>query len=131
MIPDVPPPPPRVRRKGGRPRLDPGSVRLVTIGVRVSLPELAELQAKAAFMGVTPAQWLRQAALVRRLPPAPVPAVNREQYVELARLSANLNQLAWHANRGEAVIVDVDLLRRLGTEVRQLRLALIGAGGAR
>ena len=75
-------------------------------------------------MGVTPAQWLRQAALVRRLPPAPVPAVNREQYVELARLSANLNQLAWHANRGEGVIVDMNLLRRLGTEVRQLRLAL-------
>ena len=131
MTPDVPPPPPQARRKGGRPPLDPASVRAATIGVRVSPHEMAALQTKAAFMGVTPAQWLRQAALVRRLPPAPVPAVNREHYAELARLSANLNQLAWHANRGDAVIVDVDLLRRVGTEVRQLRLALIGAGGAR
>ncbi len=123
------PPPSPPRRKGGRPRLDPARVRAVTIGVRVSPQELAALQTKAARMGITPAQWLRHAALDRRLPPAPVPAVNREQYAELARLSANLNQLAWHANRGDAVNVDGDLLRRLGAEVRQLRLALIGAGG--
>ena len=124
------PPPAPPRGKGGRPRLDPGSVRGITIGVRVSPHELAVLQSKAAFMGLTPAQWLRAAAIARRLPPAPVPAINREQYGELARLSANLNQLAWHANRGEAVSVDVDLLRRLGTEVRHLRLALIGSGGS-
>jgi hypothetical protein len=36
------------------------------------------------------------AALSRRLPPPPVDAINRAQYVELARLAANLNQLtAW------------------------------------
>ena len=124
-------PPHQARRKGGRPRLDPASVRAVTIGVRVSPPELAALQAKAVHMGMAPAQWLRHAALDRRLPPAPVPAVNREQYAELARLSANLNQLARHANHGEVVSVDVDLLRCLSTEVRQLRLALISAGGAK
>lgn len=124
------PPPHQARRKGGRPRLDPASVRAVTIGVRVSPPELAALQAKAVHMGMTTAQWLRHAALDRRLPPAPVPAINREEYAELARLSANLNQLAWHANRGEPVSVDVHLLDRLSTEVRRLRLALIGAGSA-
>ncbi len=125
------PSPPQARRKGGRPRLDPTSVRAATIGVRVSLLELLALQDKAAQMGMTPAQWLRKAALDRRLPPAPVPAINREQYAELARLSANVNQLARHANHGEIVRVDADLLLRLGTEVRQLRLALIGAGGTR
>ena len=122
------PPPLQARRKGGRPRLDPANVRTVTIGVRVSPPELAELHDKAARMGMTPAQWLRKAALDRRLPPAPVPAVNREHYAERARLAANINQLPWHANVGEVVSVDVDLLRRLSAEVRRLRLALIGVG---
>jgi len=117
-------PPLSRRRKGG-----PAAVRAITIGVRVSPSEYAALKDKAAHMGVTPAQWLRQAALSRRLPSPPVPAINRAAYAELARLSANLNQLAWHANRGESVHVDADLLRRLGLEVRQLRLALIGAGG--
>ena len=122
-------PPLSRRRKGGRPKGDPAAVRAITIGVRVSPSEYAALKDKAAHMGVTPAQWLRQAALSRRLPSPPVPAINRAAYAELARLSANLNQLAWHANRGESVQVDADLLRRLAFEVRQLRLALIGAGG--
>ncbi len=128
MMPETPPTPPR-RRKGGRPKGDPAAVRASTIGVRVSPSEYAALRDKSAQMGVTPAQWLRQAALSRRLPSPPVPAINRSVYADLARLSANLNQLAWHANRGESVHVDADLLRQLAFEVRQLRLALIGAGG--
>ena len=128
MMPETLPPPPR-RRRGGRPKGDPATVRVTTIGVRVSPSEYAALKDKAAQMNVTPAQWLRQAALSRRLPAPPVPAINRAAYAELARLSANLNQLARHANRGEGVHVNADLLRRMGVEVRQLRLALIGAGG--
>jgi hypothetical protein len=66
MMPETPPPPPR-RRKGGRPKGDPSAVRASTIGVRVSPSEYAALKDKAVQMGVTPAQWLRQAALSRRL----------------------------------------------------------------
>jgi hypothetical protein len=123
------PPPLSRRRKGGRPKGDPAAVRAMTIGVRVSPSEYTDLKDKATQMGLTPAQWLRQAALSRRLPSPPVPAINRSVYADLARLSANLNQLARHANRGESVQVDADLLRRLAFEARQLRLALIGAGG--
>jgi hypothetical protein len=121
-------PPLSRRRKGGRPKGDPAALRAMTIGVRVSPSEYAVLKDKAAHMGVTPAQWLRQAALSRRLPSPPVPAINRAAYAELARLSANLNQLARHANRGESVQVGADLLHQLGLEVRRLRLSLIGAG---
>ena len=80
-------------------------------------------------MGMTPAQWLREAALSRRLPSPPVPPINREQYAELARLSGNLNQLAHAANIGQNVAVNDALLQRLAGEVSRLRLALIGAGG--
>jgi hypothetical protein len=104
-------------------------VRTSTIGVRVSAEEYAALRAKAEQMGMTAAQWLREAAMQRPLPPPPVPAINRQQYAELARLSANLNQLAHAANSGRNVVVPDALLRRLADEVSRLRLALIGAGG--
>ena len=120
---------PPKRGRGGRPKNAPGTVRATTIGVRVSPAELAALQAKAQQMSMTPAHWLREAALSRRLPCPPVPPINREQYAELARLSANLNQLAKMANSGQPVIVADPLLQRLASEVGRLRLALLGAGG--
>ena len=58
--------PPR-KGRGGRPKGDPSAVRASTIGVRVSAEEYAALRAKADQMGMTPAQWLREAALSRRL----------------------------------------------------------------
>ena len=125
--PDAPAPPKRGR--GGRPKNEPGTVRDVTIGVRVAPAELAALTAKAEQMSMTPAQWLREAALSRRLPSLPVPAINREQYAELARLSANLNQLAKLANSGQPVTVADAPLQRLAGEVGRLRLGLLGAGG--
>jgi hypothetical protein len=85
------------------------------------------LRLKAEQMGMTPAQWLREAALTRRLPSPPVPAINREEYAELARLAGNLNQLTRLANSGEPITVTDSLLGELGDEVRRLRLGLIGA----
>jgi hypothetical protein len=100
-----------------------------TIGVRVSSAEYAALKARAEHMHMLPAQLLREAALSRRLPTPPVPAINREQYVELARLSANLNQLTKLAHGGQSVTVTDALLHQLSGEVGRLRLALLGAGG--
>jgi len=117
------------RSFGGRPKGDPEAVRRATIGVRVSTSEYAALKTKAAQMHMTPAQWLREAALARRLPSPPVAAINREQYAELARLAANLNQLAHLANEGKPVTVADGLLERVAAETRRLRLALLGIGG--
>ena len=114
------------RRRGGRPRHAPGSVRIDTIGVRVTSAEHAALRTKAETLGTTPADWLRQAGLSRRLPSPPVPAINREHYAELARLSGNLNQLTRLANSGQPVSVADGLLQRLIGEVSQLRRALLG-----
>jgi hypothetical protein len=102
---------------------------LATIGVHVSAGEYASLRLKAAQMQMTPAQWLREAALSRRLPSPPVATLNREEYAELARLAANLNQLAHLANEGGRVTVAEALLTRVATETRRLRLALLGIGG--
>lgn len=116
------------KRRGGRPKNEPGTVRDVTIGVRVSPSEYVALKAKADAMSVTPAQWLRQSALSRRLPSPSVPAINREEYANLARLAANLNQLAKAGNEGRNVVVNDGLMERLTAEVNRLRLGLLGMG---
>ncbi len=115
------------KRRGGRPRGSPEALRTATIGVRVSAAEYQALRTKAEAMGLTPAQWLREAALSRRLPAPPVVAINREHYAELGRLAANLNQLARLANEGQRVTVAAGLLGKLGAELSRLRLQLIGA----
>jgi hypothetical protein len=76
-------------------------LRSFVIGVRVSASERATVCERANTMHMKPAEWLRTAALSRRLPRPPVAAINRAQYVELARLSANLNQLTRLANEGQ------------------------------
>lgn len=114
--------------KGGRPKSDPSFIRSKTIGVRVSFQEYTQLSERAARMGYSPSKWLREAALSRRLPPPPVPTINCEQYVKLARLAANLNQLAHAANEGKQVIVSSALLNQIADEVKKLRLGLLGAG---
>jgi hypothetical protein len=113
------------RSAGGRPRGDPASLRSTTIGVRVSAGEYATLRAKAAQLHMTPAQWLREAALARCLPSPPVAAINRDQYAELARLAANLNQLTRLANEGGRVTVTDDLLASITSETKRLRLGLV------
>jgi hypothetical protein len=120
---------PPTKSKGGRPKGNPDSVKNITIGVRVSSSEFETLEGKAKSMGMYPAQWLREAALTRRLPSPPVPAINIEQYAELARLAANLNQLAKHANAGRMVSVNDELLRSTTAEVQRLRQALLGNSG--
>ncbi|MGZ5199717.1 MAG: plasmid mobilization protein [Telluria sp.] len=117
------------RSAGGRPKGDPAARRSATIGVRVSASEYAALREKAAQLNMTPAQWLREAALSRRLPSPPVAEVNRQQYVELARLAANLNQLARLANEGQRVVVADGLLECLTHETKRLRRALLGVTG--
>ncbi len=118
------------KANGGRPKGDPAAVRTTTIGVRVSPSEYSALREKAAQMHMTPAQWLREAALSRRLPSPPVAAINREHYAALARLSANLNQLTRLAHEGRPVTVADALLTRLARETKRLRLALLGLGDA-
>jgi hypothetical protein len=98
--------------------------------VRVNPSESALLDSKAADMGITAGDFLRQAGLTRRLPSPPVPAVNRQEYADLAKLASNLNQLAHQANSGAPVAVSDALLHQVAGEVRRLRQALLGLGSS-
>lgn len=115
----------RSKGKPGRPKGAPEDIRRKTIGVRVNEAEWQNLESKAKEMGMSPAQWLRVAALSRRLPAPPVPAANRESYAELARLAGNINQLARAAHERRAM-VDTALLREVLRQVQSLQTALLG-----
>ena len=92
----------------------------------MSPAELEELAGLAGAAGVDVATWLRLAGLRRRAPRAPVPAINRQLYADLARVGGLLNQLTAEAHRGRVVALGVNL-RELHALLQQVRLELIGA----
>ncbi len=117
----------KAKGRNGRPRSLPEDVRQKTIGVRLNSKEWNEIQRKADSQGVPPTVWMRLAALSRMCPRPPVPAVNRQAYADLARLAANLNQLARAAHEGR-ILIAADMLAAVREQVRLLRLDLLGAG---
>jgi len=118
------------RRRPGRPAKAAEERRDAVIGVRVNTGERALLADRAAAAGWDVGAYLREAGLRRRVVGA-VPAVNVEAWRELARTTANLNQLTAHLNAGR--LHDPTGTGRLGETlaalaeaVRVLRLALLG-----
>ena len=112
-----------------RPKIDADKLRTATIGVRVSPAEYARLREKAAAMGMTPAQWLRAAALDRQLPPAPAPAVNLDTYRELARIGINLNQVVARINASQAAPeIPPAIAAELLHLVKEIQLQVLGVG---
>lgn len=89
--------------------------------------ERSQLEAKAKLAGLGLSSFIRETALGR--PINVLPTINAERWGELARTTANLNQLVHHLNEGTAYGVDVALLLRLMHEVQALRTELIGAAG--
>ena len=112
-----------------RPKLSNENKRSATLHVRFSNLEYQALRSKSESVGLLPSQYLRHAALSKRMPPPPPTLVNIEKYRELARLSANLNQLAHHANAGGQVHVNDRLLEETIRHVNSLRLTLLGEQG--
>jgi hypothetical protein len=105
----------------------------VTVSTRVSINDSLAIVERAKAAGITKSEFVRQAALTGSvLPPATVPSINREQWLALAKVGANLNQLAAHLNSGgisgDGVAEVLDVTRRLLAEVRA---ALLGAEGGR
>lgn len=105
--------------------------REVTISTRVTINDSVEIVRMAKEAGVSKSEFVRQAALTGKVvPPSVVPEINQEHWLALARMGANLNQLAVHLNSGG--IVD-DSVRELLDEIRQLlaevRATLIDAEG--
>jgi len=117
------------RRRGGRPRVSDIERRTGSITVAINQIESDQLFMKCEEAGMDAPSYLRAAALGNHI--LAVPAINREKYVELARLAGNLNQLMRHIQAGTGGIVHGDqllpALDKLRAEVQALRQSLLGA----
>jgi hypothetical protein len=85
-----------------------------------------EIKARAACLPTS--TFLRRVALKKKIEQPPT-EISRKQYAELARVGSNLNQIAAAINAGKAHGIDVDVIEELATQVRLLRLSLLGANG--
>ncbi len=118
------------RRRPGRPAKAVGDRRDDWITVRVNGAERAVLEARAAAAGLDVGVYVRAMGLRRRVVGV-VPEVNRGAWGELARTTANVNQIAAHLNGGgrfdergtPRVAQALDAVRG---ELELLRRALIG-----
>lgn len=110
------------RRRRGRKPVPADQQRRHPVTCRLTDAELVRVD--AARGAVTRGAFLRRAALAA--PPRVVPEVNRAAWVELARLSANLNQLARHLNEGRLGALPEWQPDELRAAVDRLRADLIG-----
>ena len=100
------------------------------MALRLTPTERARVEMKAAEAGLPPATFIRQVALGAVVsPPAQIPEVNREAYLELAKMGGNLNQIAHHLNAGIATGVDEAFVRRLADVVKSLAIRVIELEG--
>lgn len=95
--------------------------RVVKVASFWTLDEVSALDRRRGRM--SRAAYLRAAALHR--PPPTVPEVNREQWAELARTAANLNQIAHRLNAGDALP-----LAEVRAALEAFRRSLIGVAVA-
>ncbi len=115
----------------GRPRKDPARARVVKNGAHFTPAEDGRLRDRARSLGITVAELLREAALGRPLPRRHQPdPIASDQWVELGRLAANLNQLQRAINRGQTEGVPVALVEELRRLLHDVRQSLIGKAGA-
>ena len=114
----------KIKNKGGRPKAE--TPRTEPVGFRCTIDEMAKLEQLATAYGVTVGEFCRTKAIGARMPKPPVPAVNIQKYQELARLSANLNQISRAVNEKKVVNIDRDFMQKIYDEVTELRRDLLG-----
>ena len=118
--------------RSGRPRKDPARARVLKNGAHFTPAEDRRLRERARLLGITVAELLREAALGRPIPHRlQLEPIASDQWVELARLAANLNQLQRAINRGQIEGIPVTLVEELRLLLHDVRQSLVGrAGGA-
>lgn len=115
------------RAPGGH-RLPPEARRSVTVGVRLTPAEIAELQALAGLHRIGLATFLRSVACRYRLPRA-IARANLQAWARLGPVAADLNQYVKAIRRGDAGEAPLALLLEIRQLLDALREELRGGGG--
>ena len=116
----------RRKGKGGRQALPDEQRRSNRREVWLSPLELADLQARAAALGITPGEYMRRSITQSPMPKPPVPQANLLAWRELARLSVNANQYQYAINSGAVDAWDKALIPELLDAIREVRFSLMG-----
>lgn len=111
----------------GRPRLPDGARREAgALHIRLNQQERKLVEDKAAQAGVTPHEWARHAALNRNPPERRIiPELNREAWLEMAKLMATLNGAIWSFQPGGEESLG-DAIEGVRRELATVRKLLIG-----
>ncbi len=106
------------------------NTRSRVLPVRFTPTEHHEIQAKSLASSLSLSEYVRRAALQRKLPPSTAPEINRAVYEELCRIGNNLNQLVKAVHSGKAASVGLGLFEQLQGSLRTLGLQILGGQGA-
>ena len=98
------------------------------VAARVTPAEHAAWQAKAAAVGASPSDLLRQALARTRTWTAPMVAVQRERTQQVARIGNNLNQVARWANTNASAFEAVEVIVHL-VDIARTLAAVARVGG--
>lgn len=115
------------RRTGRRKKtelLGPDEVRKLPVTSRLSKIEMTDLDARRRLVKMSRGEYMR--ACTFGTLPRTVPEINRQAWVQMARVSANLNQYQAAINSGQAAGYPPVLIGALIDAVEQLRRDLIG-----
>ena len=102
--------------------------RTAVVPIRFTVAERDHLRSNANEARLSLSEWVRRAALQRRMPPTTVPTINLDTYQELCRVGNNLNQMmrAIHSE-GRAIPEVTVLLESLLLIVKTVGFQTIGA----
>ena len=101
--------------------------RTAVVPVRLSPEERAHLYALAKLFGLSLSEFIRRAALKRRVGTPAVAEVNRDTYSELCRIGNNLNQMVKVIHAGKSFVADPKLLAELKASVKEVGMQVLGA----
>ena len=111
-------------------KIKPDQKRTERVYSQLTQEEMAIFEQLCREAGVQKGVYIRAAILSsEKSLPKPVPEINRKVWLELARLSANLNQYQKAINSGDEKAVPNELLLEIRSQVEQLRAELMGNEG--
>lgn len=94
------------------------------VNVRLDVSEVYRLDKLRASTTLSRSAYMREATL--NSVPKVIPEINREQWVELSRIGANLNQIAHEFNIGRYDIGLADIISESLGVLKDVRASLIG-----
>lgn len=107
----------------GRRKLDTAALRSCSLNPRLTEAERLTIEANAAFYGLSPSEFMRRAALEKRMPAAKTDQkAAAVRSTALIRIGNNLNQLTHHANAGKGLLESelLSTLSRINAELDRL-----------